>query len=185
MKLGYSRFLLSGYIFLSLLGIWVVATAVVPAGQRPGCPAKCGDVDIPFPFGIGEQCALHDGFKLNCTTEEGVKKPLWWNVEVTKISLANGKATMNTTAISWQCYVPATGNTNYSNGWLNLINTPFWISEVDNTVIVIGCNTLAYMMSSSVSTSLYTELIRVNFFEKPDFSLINFKGVKPTRNNCF
>ncbi|KAF7059444.1 hypothetical protein CFC21_066351 [Triticum aestivum] len=148
MKLGYPRFLLSGYIFLSLLGIWVVATAVVPAGHRPGCPAKCGDVDIPFPFGIGDQCAFHPGFGLDCTAVDGVKKPFAGTVEVTKISLTNGTATMNT-AISWQCYVPATGTTNYSNGWLNLTNTPFWISEVDNTVIVIGCNTLAYMISSS------------------------------------
>ncbi|EMS67550.1 Wall-associated receptor kinase 3 [Triticum urartu] len=144
MKLGYPRFLLSGYIFLSLLGIWVVATA----GHRPGCPAKCGDVDIPFPFGIGDQCAFHPGFGLDCTAVDGVKKPFAGTVEVTKISLTNGTATMNT-AISWQCYVPATGTTNYSNGWLNLTNTPFWISEVDNTVIVIGCNTLAYMISSS------------------------------------
>ncbi|VAI18884.1 unnamed protein product [Triticum turgidum subsp. durum] len=147
-KLGYPRFLLSGYIFLSLLGIWVVATAVVPAGHRPGCPAKCGDVDIPFPFGIGDQCAFHPGFGLDCTAVDGVKKPFAGTVEVTKISLTNGTATMNT-AISRQCYVPATGTTNYSNGWLNLTNTPFWISEVDNTVIVIGCNTLAYMISSS------------------------------------
>ncbi|VAI33644.1 unnamed protein product [Triticum turgidum subsp. durum] len=145
-KLG---FLLSGYIFLSLLGIWVVATAVVPAGHRPGCPAKCGDVDIPFPFGIREQCALHNGFKLNCTTVEGVKKPLWWDVEVAKISLANGTATMNTKAISRQCYFPANRTMRYRNAWLNLTETPFWISEVDNTVVVIGCNTLAYMMSSS------------------------------------
>ncbi|WP_337136396.1 WAK galacturonan-binding domain-containing protein, partial [Staphylococcus aureus] len=92
----------------------------------PGCPAKCGDVDIPFPFGIGEQCALHNGFKLNCTTVEGVKKPLWspqkkkrrlsgGMFEVAKISLANGKATMNSKGISWQCYFPANRTMMYRN----------------------------------------------------------------------
>lgn len=122
--------------------------ADVPAGQRHGCPAKCGDVDIPFPFGVGEQCAL-PGFKLNCTTVEGVTKPFAGNIEVTNISLANGTATMNTTVISSQCYDPDTGTMKYRNGLLNLTDTPYWISEVDNTVIVIGCNTLAYMMSST------------------------------------
>uniref|UniRef100_A0A8R7RC90 Wall-associated receptor kinase galacturonan-binding domain-containing protein n=1 Tax=Triticum urartu TaxID=4572 RepID=A0A8R7RC90_TRIUA len=75
-KLRYSRFLLSGYIFLILSVIWALATADVPAGQRPGCPVTCGDVDIPFPYGVGKECALHDSFNLNCATVEGVEMPL-------------------------------------------------------------------------------------------------------------
>uniref|UniRef100_A0A453L3H0 Protein kinase domain-containing protein n=1 Tax=Aegilops tauschii subsp. strangulata TaxID=200361 RepID=A0A453L3H0_AEGTS len=148
-KLRYSRFLLSGHIFLILSVIWALATADVPAGQRSGCPAKCGDVDIPFPYGVGKECALHDGFNLNCTTVEGVEMPLAGHIQVIKISLANSTATLNTTAISWKCYYPATGTMKSEKGWLNLTNTPYWISEVDNTVIVIGCNTLAYMRSSA------------------------------------
>ncbi|KAM3276125.1 hypothetical protein ACQJBY_044490 [Aegilops geniculata] len=149
-KLRYSRFLLSGHIFLILSVIWALATADVPADQRPGgCPAKCGDVDIPFPYGVGKECALHDGFNLNCTTVEGVEMPLAGSIQVIKISLANSTATLNTTAISWKCDYPATGTVRYDKGWLNLTNTPYWISEVDNTVIVIGCNTLAYMRSSA------------------------------------
>jgi hypothetical protein len=168
MKLGCSPLFLLFSHLLFLRGIWVLATADVPAGQRPGCPAKCGDVDILFPFGIGQECALHNGFNLNCTTVDGAKKPFAGNnIELTEISLSDGKAWMNTTTISSQCYDPITGGMDYLNGWLNLTYTPYWISEVDNKIIVIGCNTLAYMMSSSVNISdffAYTESIWMFFF---------------------
>ncbi|XP_037442010.1 putative wall-associated receptor kinase-like 16 [Triticum dicoccoides] len=151
MKLGCSQFLLSCHVLLCLSAIWVLAMADVPAGQRPGCPAKCGDVDIPFPFGIGDKCALHSGFNLSCTNTsvDGVKKPLKGNIEVTKIILPEAKVRMNTRAISSQCYDPATRSMNYIDFGLNLTDSPFWISEVDNKIIVIGCNTLAYMTSST------------------------------------
>uniref|UniRef100_A0A8R7UGH7 Wall-associated receptor kinase 2 n=1 Tax=Triticum urartu TaxID=4572 RepID=A0A8R7UGH7_TRIUA len=149
MELGCSGFLLSCHVLLCLSAIWALAMADVPSGQRPGCPAKCGDIDIPFPFGIGEQCAFHSGFALSCTSINGTMKPLKWNIEVTKISVPEGKAWMNTRTISWQCYDPVTDTMNYRNGWANFTNSPFWISEVNNKIFVIGCNTLAYMMGSS------------------------------------
>ena len=153
MKLGCSRFLLSFHVLLCLSAIWALAMADVPSGQRPGCQAKCGEVDIPFPFGIGEQCAFHNGFNLNCTSINGATKPFSGNIEVTKISVPDGKAWMNTRTLSWQCYEPVTDTMNYRDGWTNFTNSPFWISEVHKKIFVIGCNTLAYMMGSSVSTS--------------------------------
>ncbi|KAM0824092.1 hypothetical protein ACQ4PT_070425 [Festuca glaucescens] len=149
MKLFCSRPLLSGHIFLCLTAIWVLATADVSAGQRPSCLTKCGDVDIPFPFGIDDQCSFHTGFTLSCKrAADGAMKPFKSTLEVTKISVADGMAWVKAPTISSQCYAPSTG-TMISNGWLNLTHTPFWISEVNNTIIVIGCNTLAYMTSSS------------------------------------
>jgi hypothetical protein len=152
MKLGCCLLLLPSHLLLCLAAILVLAMADVPAGQRPGCPAKCGDVDIPFPFGIGMPCAFHGGFNLNCNTVDGVTKPRWKKFEVTKISVPEGKAWM-ATRVSSQCYSPSTGGMNYRNPQLKLTNSPFWISEVDNAIIVIGCNTLAYMRSSSVRNS--------------------------------
>ncbi|KAM0824094.1 hypothetical protein ACQ4PT_070426 [Festuca glaucescens] len=161
MKLGRSPLLLSGHLLLCLPAIWVLATADVAAGQRPGCPAKCGDVDIPFPFGIGLGCALHNGFNINCTTVDGATKPFAGSVEVTKISVADSKAWINASMIFWQCYSQSTGTMEDSGGWLNFQNTPFWISEVDNAIFIIGCNTLAYMMSSSYVIGCYATCTNV------------------------
>ncbi|KQJ90614.1 hypothetical protein BRADI_4g32820v3 [Brachypodium distachyon] len=131
MKLGCSRLRLCGYFFLCLSAFWMLATVDQPNGQRLGCPTKCGDVDIPFPFGIGEQCALHAGFNLSCPTINSTTKPLAGNIEVTKISVPDGKAWIKT-HMSKQCYDPTTRRMNYSDAWLNMRNTPFWLSEVDN-----------------------------------------------------
>ncbi|KAI3820270.1 hypothetical protein L1987_07814 [Smallanthus sonchifolius] len=34
----------------------------------PGCSDKCGDITIPYPFGIEENCYLDKNYRVNCTT---------------------------------------------------------------------------------------------------------------------
>ncbi|CAI9767178.1 unnamed protein product [Fraxinus pennsylvanica] len=34
----------------------------------PGCQSSCGNVDIPYPFGIGLNCSLNSDFNINCDT---------------------------------------------------------------------------------------------------------------------
>lgn len=47
--------------------VWVFAVAAattddVPVSPRPDCPtnARCGDVDVPFPFALERRCAIND-----------------------------------------------------------------------------------------------------------------------------
>uniref|UniRef100_A0ACD5Y0Z5 Uncharacterized protein n=1 Tax=Avena sativa TaxID=4498 RepID=A0ACD5Y0Z5_AVESA len=152
MKLGCSPLLLYGHLLVYLVTAWLLATADVAAGQRPGCPAKCGDVDIPFPYGVGDECSFHPGFTLSCND---TKKPFAGTVEVTKISVADGNSWMKAHTMSWRCSFSSM-DTRYFDGWLNLTDTPYWISELDNKIIVIGCNTLAYMKSSSYVIGCYS-----------------------------
>ncbi|KAG8057091.1 hypothetical protein GUJ93_ZPchr0002g26663 [Zizania palustris] len=170
-KLQYSRRLLFGHIVLFLSAIsWITpATAdVVPAGQRPGCPSKCGDVDIPFPFGIGEKCAMQTGFQfyLDCSSVDGApERPFFRGVEVTKISVEDGKAWVKL-GISTQCYDQQTGNMTYINWNFDFDASPFWLSA-DNKIIVIGCHTLAYMQSNSYVIGCYSTCNHTDQLNKP------------------
>lgn len=82
-----------------------VATAVcLSSVTAMSCQRKCGDIEVPFPFGIdGDQpgCAK-PGFELSCgnNTESGVPillrkvQPLSRSVEVLGISLPKGQLRM-------------------------------------------------------------------------------------------
>nr|XP_029123306.1 wall-associated receptor kinase 2-like [Elaeis guineensis] len=49
-------------LLLLLLGTAEVASANT---SLPGCPEKCGNITIPYPFGIGPNCSL-EGFEVTC-----------------------------------------------------------------------------------------------------------------------
>ncbi|RCV31799.1 hypothetical protein SETIT_6G206800v2 [Setaria italica] len=131
------------------VAVWVLAAGDVAAARSPGCAnvAWCGDVEVPYPYGLERQCAIHRGFHLNCSTVGGATKLLWNKVEVTKISVKDNKA-WTKTYISRQCYNQSTNKMIYDNAWINLTNTPFVVSADDNKVTVLGCNSFAYIRSN-------------------------------------
>jgi hypothetical protein len=144
-----------------LVTVWVLAaaaaaaaTADVPVSLRPGCArnARCGDINVPYPFVIDEQCEIRPGFYLNCTAEGGTTTLFraYPNFEVTKISVQDNKVWFKT-YISRQCYNESTKGMTYNDAMLNITNLPYVLSADDNKIIVIGCNSLAYMLSNTVS----------------------------------
>jgi len=84
-------------LLLGLPAVWMLAAAAaaaddVPAARGPGCATRCGDIDVPYPFGLDPQCAIHAGFQLNCTTVGRTTKLFHNNLEVIKLSVQDGKA---------------------------------------------------------------------------------------------
>lgn len=140
-----------------LVAVWVLAaTAAVPAAPSPGpagCAtmARCGDIDVPYPFALEPQCAIHGDFYLNCTTAVGGTPKLYAfiNLEVMNISVQDNKVWIKTWK-SRQCYNETNGLI-WNNAWMDLRGKPFVLSAEDNKIIVLGCNSLAYLVSDIVS----------------------------------
>ena len=55
---------------ISLIGVIistiVATTAAEAALAKPGCDYMCGDVKIPFPFGLTDGCYLNKNFHITC-----------------------------------------------------------------------------------------------------------------------
>ncbi|KAG6469558.1 putative wall-associated receptor kinase-like 16 [Zingiber officinale] len=141
---------LASLLFQLLLLLAV--TSAVPDGS---CTTKCGDVDIPYPFGVGINCSWGIRFNLTCDeVETGVKKPFLFNVEVHSISLLMGQLRF-LNPISSACYNPNYNNVTYTSWWINFEDTPYRFSDLHNKFTGIGCDTLAYIIGSHESNISY------------------------------
>ncbi|KAF8655703.1 hypothetical protein HU200_061025 [Digitaria exilis] len=132
-----------------------------PSMSKPGCPDKCGDVSIPYPFGIGEQCSaasLNSYFNLTCNNtlyppQLTVGDSTSGYYEITNISLEQGEVRV-LTPVSYICFTSNTTSTQSSNGFYADV-TPFLPSPTRNRFTVIGCNTLGLIGGYKDAASQY------------------------------
>ncbi|KAK1256882.1 Wall-associated receptor kinase 3 [Acorus gramineus] len=62
--------LVFGIAVLQFLQLTLVASQA-----KPGCQDKCGDVSIPYPFGIGADCSRDRHFNVSCENTEHGQRP--------------------------------------------------------------------------------------------------------------
>ncbi|XP_057514289.1 LOW QUALITY PROTEIN: wall-associated receptor kinase-like 22 [Actinidia eriantha] len=122
-----------------ILWLWLTTTASVAASpqSRPGCQESCGNVVIPYPFGIGANCSFDEGFVVTCNDTFNPPKPFIksMNLEVLQISI-NGTVQVNNPVITSNC----PGRT---NGLDLFLEFPFSFSDTYNRFTAMGCNNLA------------------------------------------
>ncbi|CAN6353016.1 unnamed protein product [Urochloa humidicola] len=146
------------YGVLTLLSLWLVALSVVPpvASQQPsGCRRRCGNVTVPYPFGIGAGChhgAPAGGFRLWCDDNNSTRRPPRLTVsgyghEVAAISLPTAEATVLLNA-SRACYDrpgdPDGRIVSLREQPMALNGSAFLFSSMKSKFVSIGCPGLAY-----------------------------------------
>ncbi|CAO2150219.1 unnamed protein product [Urochloa humidicola] len=127
-----------------------IAPPPAVAAPRPGCPSICGTVNIPYPFGIGVECAWPGtgsdnlDFTITCNHSFNPPRPYIGDFEIISISLEAGEMRVFS-PVSYICY--NSSNTTESNGFSSwsLDFATFLISPVRNVFTGIGCDTLALL----------------------------------------
>ncbi|KAI9181978.1 hypothetical protein LWI28_020732 [Acer negundo] len=125
-----------------LLSLPLNVPAELPKISNPGCLAHCGELPIPFPFGIGVDCYLNDWYKVNCSSDKLFLTSI--NLQVLNISIEEGTMLVNHTTLS-SCKDSDEGYELDSNQTYILQNSPFFFSQTENVFFGLGCDNFAYI----------------------------------------
>lgn len=132
---------------------YLVAAASNSSIPRLYCPSMCGNVEIPYPFGIGKDCGRpkFNPYPITCNDSFSPPRPFLSNVEIASISPENGEIRVFSLP-SYICY-----NLNspylYTSVQYNwTLSDPFLISARSNEFTAIGCSTAPMLKGTSYYT---------------------------------
>uniref|UniRef100_M8CF89 Wall-associated receptor kinase galacturonan-binding domain-containing protein n=1 Tax=Aegilops tauschii TaxID=37682 RepID=M8CF89_AEGTA len=135
----------------AVLAAGVSGQPVSPAAERTNCPAKCGDVEIHYPFGIGPGCSMDADFEVTCNETTSPPSLQLGNILIANITLETAQMVVYT-FLTYSCRVPGSNNTIYAQTQsmeLSVSSTTFLVSPSDNVFTSVGCNSLAQLVGHS------------------------------------
>ncbi|XP_019054404.1 PREDICTED: wall-associated receptor kinase 2-like [Nelumbo nucifera] len=114
------------------------------AETKLGCQAQCGNISIPYPFGMGEGCSISPSHHINCNTSYDPPKPFLGTTdnEVLEISLYHVRVNK---VLAFNCYDEAPVSGAHRT---DLEGTPYTISHTANRFIVIECDAYGLIRGS-------------------------------------
>ncbi|KAL1110938.1 hypothetical protein V6Z11_D02G021900 [Gossypium hirsutum] len=114
---------------------------------KTSCNERCGNVDIPFPFGIKVGCYKSEWFRVTCNKTADGEKPFISsiNMQLLNVSFYEGTVLVNNSVI--YSYCPGKDREN-NEGSVNLTGTPFFFSHIFDRFMSIGCGNLATFLDS-------------------------------------
>ncbi|KAF8387866.1 hypothetical protein HHK36_026528 [Tetracentron sinense] len=137
-------------VLLHLISLALMAAQAQAQAQAqqtiPGCQEKCGNITVPYPFGVitGYPNCYRPLMATTCNHSFNPPKLFLGtgNVEVLEISL-QGYVRINHW-IARDCYEDGL-RLNRTYAWINMSRTPYTVSDTRNIFTAIGCDTLAYI----------------------------------------
>ncbi|KAL6282749.1 hypothetical protein ACE6H2_013678 [Prunus campanulata] len=129
------------------------------------CKDKCGNVTIPYPFGIGHGCYSRPEFSITCKESNDESEPttprlMETRMVVNNISLEVGELEIMQ-LVNRDCY-DAQGNLidDQSSGGLR-VYPPYTVSGEKNWFVAVGCDTYARFIGSRGDQNYTTGCISV------------------------
>ncbi|KAL9148832.1 hypothetical protein ABFS82_12G069100 [Erythranthe guttata] len=121
--------------------------------SMPGCRSECGNITIPYPFGIGSSCSFNSSFEITCTknstTNRSEEVPLLniISMEALKFSV-HGTVTVKNPVAPMKC-----SDTQETQSLVrSLDKTPFSVSSLYNSLVVLGCQNSVWLRANATAT---------------------------------
>ena len=154
-----------GWVSLQLLVAAALEGPPRPPVTKSGCRGSCGQISVPYPFGIGVGC-FREGFGLTCDdTQQPPKLLLGDGVEVLGISLPDGTVRINSNV----SFSASDSDSPEFNGTWSLPHAsgPFVVSITLNWFVAVGCNIFAQLIpvGSEEKTSICGAMCVHNMFD--------------------
>ncbi|KAJ3670402.1 hypothetical protein LUZ60_010726 [Juncus effusus] len=128
------------------------ATSSAYRTSKNGCPDKCGNLTIPYPFGTKEGC-YRDGFDITCN--ETYNPPRAFisdgNLQIINISLQTGELNAYQ-RVSYRCFRDTNNTFENSTRRTNMTGSIYFFSSKRNKFTTIGCYNLAYIIGEGDSS---------------------------------
>ncbi|KAK1406747.1 hypothetical protein QVD17_38355 [Tagetes erecta] len=106
-----------------------------------GCSDKCGNITIPYPFGIEKGCYLEKNFQVNCTTL------MLHDITFKVIDISLDGFMHGVLPMAYECY----NSTHKLSGLDPIIWTRrFYVSSTMNLLTTVGCDTRADMSFNGI-----------------------------------
>lgn len=146
-------------MLILLLYKWCICTAssssdelAQPPIARKNCESLCGDVSIPYPFGIGipnNHCYFDEWYEIECNISGNGEKPFLRRLQVEVLSISTDDATLQ--VMSPITYFNCRGK--QSPPVANLMGSPFEYSAV-NIFVAVSCGLFASVLSGPNNTTV-------------------------------
>ncbi|KAF8007394.1 hypothetical protein BT93_K1410 [Corymbia citriodora subsp. variegata] len=145
-------------ILLLLVSLTVRASGAATGLAKPHCAEKCGNVTIPFPFGIERRCFLDDWYEIVCQLNHTIPILNKIGLRVLNISLfsgsSDGSGTINVSLplnfANESCQGIELGDP------VNLEGSGFVFSQRWNVFTSVGCDTNATVTSKESAGMAFT-----------------------------
>ncbi|CAK7345819.1 unnamed protein product [Dovyalis caffra] len=116
---------------------------------KSGCQDRCGNISIPYPFGMQPGCYLEESFRIDCNSSSTPRLSInGINLELTKISVDSA----TTIQINFPIIFQNCSNKNSSSNApvVDMEGSPFAFSTT-NRLVAVGCGNLT-LLSRNEST---------------------------------
>jgi hypothetical protein len=129
------------------------APSPAPAIGMPNCSTSCGDISVPYPFGMGPARCYHSpGFKLTCDNTTSPPRLLLGVLEVVGFSLPESLVLVTRTPGDVRVDAGGSGSLFAAGGLGDDDGAYMMLSYISNELILLGCNVRATLKNGNGTT---------------------------------